>query len=315
MSYAPGPSAALPQLRGLPMVTDGGLETTLVFLEGRDLPHFAAFTLLDTPAGIETLHRYFESYVDIARRHGTGIVLETPTWRANPDWGAALGYDADRLAQANRAAVALLEDVRAANADVSPVVISGCIGPQGDGYGPDTMLGAEDAEAYHAAQIGTFTDAGVDLVTAITMTYAEEADGIVRAARTAGVPVAISFTVETDGRLPSGQSLEDAIAQVDRHTGGPDYYMVNCAHPMHFEHVLDAGAPWLARILGLRANASTKSHAELDEATDLDDGDPAELASAHRRLLATLPHLTVLGGCCGTDTRHVDAIAAAWSTA
>lgn len=196
---------------------------------------------------------------------------------------------------------------------MSPIVLSGCIGPQGDGYEPAGLLSAEQAQAYHSAQIETFADTPADRVTAITMTYAEEAIGITRAARSAAIPVAISFTVETDGRLPSGQALADAIAQVDREAdGGPDYYMLNCAHPTHFERVLEPGAPWLERIRGVRANASTKSHAELDEATELDEGDPRELAAAHERLYQRLPRLSVLGGCCGTDARHVDEAARAW---
>jgi homocysteine S-methyltransferase len=305
---------ALPQLSGEPMLTDGGIETTLIFHDGFDLPLFAAFTLLESGPGRAALRRYFDSYVEVARTHGTGLVLESPTWRANPDWAAQLGYDAGRLDLANRQAIELLVAVRDGHAGtVSPIVISGCVGPQGDGYNPAGLLSAAEAQAYHAAQIRTFARTEADLVTAITMTYAEEAIGIVRAARDAGMPVAISFTLETDGRLPSGEALAVAIGRVDGETGGgPDYYMLNCAHPTHFEHVLEAGAPSLERIRGLRANASTKSHAELDEATELDEGDPHELAAAHDRLRGRLPNLTVLGGCCGTDERHIDAIATTW---
>ena len=123
------------------------------------------------------------------------------------------------------------------------------------------------------------------MVTVLTMTYAEEAIGITRAAVESGLPVVISFTLETDGRLPSGQALGEAIQQVDEDTeSAPAYYMINCAHPTHFEDVLEPGAPWIDRIRGLRANASTKSHAELDEATELDDGDPADLGERHAAL-------------------------------
>jgi S-methylmethionine-dependent homocysteine/selenocysteine methylase len=304
----------LPQLDGGLMITDGGIETTLIFHDGLDLPLFASFVLLDDAAGAAALRRYFDSYAAIAAEHGVGLVLESPTWRANPDWAQQLGYSLDELDRLNRTSIALLEAVRDAHAaDVEPFVISGCVGPRGDGYVAGELMTAEEAEAYHATQISTFAGTAADMVCAITMTYAQEAIGVTRAARANGMPVAISFTLETDGRLPSGQALADAIAQVDDEAdGGPDYYMINCAHPSHFEDVLEPGAPWLDRIRGLRANASRMSHAELDEATELDEGDAVELAAEYRALGARLRSLTVLGGCCGTDHRHVGEICTAW---
>ncbi|MGA5464585.1 homocysteine S-methyltransferase family protein [Mycobacterium sp. NPDC050041] len=311
-----GTRQPLPQLRGTGLfVTDGGLETELVFHDGMDLPSFAAFPLLDVPEQRARLRRYYDGYVDIARRLGAGFVMETPTWRANPDWASLLGYSPEQLDAGNRSAVALAEEIRtAAAAEGITVVVSGCVGPRGDGYDPGTAMTPEDAERYHAVQIGTFADTSADQVTAITMTNAEEAIGIVRAAAAAGIPAAISFTVETDGRLPTGQPLAEAIEQVDAATAaGAAYFMVNCAHPTHFAGALQQDGPW-GRLLGLRANASTKSHAELDEATELDDGDPADLAAQHLLLRDRLPAVAVLGGCCGTDARHVSAICTAWST-
>jgi S-methylmethionine-dependent homocysteine/selenocysteine methylase len=307
----------LPQLGGELLITDGGIETVLIFHEGLDLPHFATFPLLRSEEGTAALRRYFDAYAAIAGDHGVGVVLESPTWRANPDWGHALGYGHDELDQANRAAVALLEDVREAHEpDSSPVVISGCIGPRGDGYAPGATMSADEAEAYHAWQIGVLADTAADMVSAITMTYEEEAIGVTRAAHAAGMPVAISFTLETDGALPSGRPLADAIARVDEETGGgPDYFMINCAHPTHFEDVLEPDAAWTGRIRGLRANASRLSHAELDESTELDEGDPGELAAEYVALRHRLPALTVLGGCCGTDHRHVRQICASWLAA
>ena len=305
---------ALPQLADVPFLTDGGIETTLIFHDGLDLPHFAAYDLLTRDGGVDALRRYFVPYAEIARESGVGIVLETATWRASPDWAERLGHSPVELAELNRRAVALLEDVRATyETETTPVVISGCIGPRGDGYVVGKAMTAEEAEAYHAVQIGVFADTAADLVTAITMTYADEAVGIVRAARAAGMPVVISFTVETDGRLPSGQSLREAIEDVDGRTDGPAaYFMVNCAHPTHFEEILEPGAAWTERIRGLRANASRMSHAELDEAEELDDGDPEELAAEYVALRARLPKLCVLGGCCGTDSRHIGAMSRAW---
>jgi S-methylmethionine-dependent homocysteine/selenocysteine methylase len=251
-------------------------------------------------------------FLELAARSGTGFVLESPTWRASPRWGAAIGHDEAAIERANRDAIALMEELREAAPGDGPVVISGCIGPHDDGYSPAQVLDVAEARAYHGPQVAAFAETAADMVSAITMTYAEEAIGIARAAAAAGIPAAISFTVETDGRLPSGQDLGAAIEQVD---SDPEsevaYYMINCAHPTHFESLLEVDDPWLERVRGVRANASRLSHAELDEATELDDGDPDDLASRYVRLRELMPNLNVLGGCCGTDIRHVERIAAA----
>ena len=303
----------LPQMRNRFFLTDGGLETTLIFREGIDLPDFAAFTLLGSDRGEERLRDYYRSYGEVARRHTAGLVLESATWRASADWGARLGYDAKALVEANRRAVAILEEIRAeVEATETPVVISGCIGPRGDGYTPGNRMSARDAERYHAAQIETLAGTSADLVSAFTLSYAEEAVGIARAARMARLPVVLSFTLETDGRLPTGEPLGQAIDEVDDATSGyPSYYMINCAHPSHFAEVLAGGGSWVGRVRGVRANASRRSHAELDQATELDAGDPMELGSAYADLRRTLPWLAVLGGCCGTDERHAEQIAIA----
>lgn len=303
----------LPQLGDELFLTDGGIETTLIFHEGIDLPHFAAFTLLRDEPGREALRRYFRPYLALAGEHGTGFILESPTWRASRDWAARLGYDERATIEANRTAVALCAELRAAHAGhPRPIVVSGCIGPRGDGYVAGERMSADEAEAFHVLQVEAFAASEADMVTSITMTYAAEAIGIVRAARAVGMPVAISFTVETDGALPSGQPLGEAIAEVDATTeGATAYFMLNCAHPTHFARTLAEGGTWRERIGGLRVNASACSHAELNEATELDVGDPAQLAEEHAALRALLPNLRVLGGCCGTDHRHVDAIARA----
>ena len=300
----------LPQLDDRLFIADSGMETTLIFHDGIELPYFASFVLLDDDAGRARLRDYFARHIEIARAAGTGIVLETPTWRANPDWGAKLGYDAARLAAVNRAAVAQLAELREAlETPATPVVISGNLGPRGDGYVVGRTMSAEAAQAYHAPQVETFAGTAADLVSVFTMTYVEEAIGVVRAAEAAGMPVAVSFTVETDGRLPSGMPLSEAIEAADAATGAyPVYYLINCAHPSHFAHVLEQGGAWRERVRGVRANASKRSHAELDEATELDPGDPDELASDYRALRALLPKLAVVGGCCGTDHRHIGAV-------
>ena len=304
----------LPQLDDALFLTDGGIETTLIYHQGLDLPLFAAFDLLKDEEGTEALRRYYEPYLELAREQGLGFVLESPTWRASPRWARELGYSAEQLDDLNRRAIALMEELRDRyESGGAQIVISGCIGPQDDGYSPTTELTADEARDYHAVQIATFAGTAADMVTPLTLTYADEATGIARAAEQAGLPSAISFTVETDGRLPSGQALGEAIEQVDAETdSAPAYYMINCAHPTHFEAVLDGGAAWTHRIQGLRANASTRSHAELDESEELDEGDPADLGARYAALREALPKLNVLGGCCGTDHRHVAEIRDAW---
>lgn len=300
----------LPQLSTDLFLTDGGIETTLIFREGLDLPDFAAFDLLKHQAGYQAVQKYFQTYATLARTYQVGLILESATWRANPDWGAKLGYSNTTLAELNRKSIALLHDIRQEyETEQSRMAISGCVGPRGDGYVPTDAMTTDEAQHYHQFQIETFRDADADLITAITMNYVEEAIGITRAAQTAEMPVVISFTVETDGKLPTGQRLQDAIQQVDTATNnGPVYYMINCAHPTHFADQLVAGELWLDRIRGLRANASSKSHAELNESENLDDGNPEELGSQYCGLKTKLRNLNVLGGCCGTDDRHVEAI-------
>ncbi|HEX7034024.1 MAG TPA: homocysteine S-methyltransferase family protein [Nitrososphaera sp.] len=302
----------LPQLSGEPFLTDGGIETTLIYREGFELPHFAAFHLLQDDLGIEALRRYYRTYASIAAANKVGFILESPTWRANRDWGIKLGYDREGLANANRRAIDLLIGIREEyENENSRMVISGCIGPRGDGYNPSNMMSVAEAEQYHSEQIKTFAETEADMVSAITMNYPQEAEGIIRAAKREGMPVAISFTVETNGLLPTGQSLESVITALDEVTdSAPVYYMINCAHPTHIEKMLDSGdKSWSDRIRGLRANASSKSHAELDQATELDDGDPVELGRQYGQLVDRLKCLNVLGGCCGTDHRHVQEIA------
>ncbi len=303
----------LPQLSGDLFLTDGGIETTLVFHDGFDLPYFAAFDLMKRAEGRAALKRYFRSYMAVAEELGLGLILESATWRASRDWAEKLGYSTRALAEVNRQSVASLARLRSeAWAEDAPMVVSGCVGPRGDGYDPGQLMTAEAAEAYHAEQVQAFAESEADMVTAITMTNIPEAAGLVWACQAAAMPAVISFTVETDGRLPTGESLKQAIESVDRATGGgPLYYMINCAHPTHFAHVLDSGEPWLRRLCGLRANASCKSHQELDESEVLDEGDPRDLALRFAQLRRRLPHLIVLGGCCGTDHRHIAAIGAA----
>jgi S-methylmethionine-dependent homocysteine/selenocysteine methylase len=308
-----GSRRPLPQLDGHLMLTDSGIETDIIFGAGRDLPAFAVFPLLEDEDGRAILDRYYREHVAVAAEHGLGYVLETPTWRSNPDWGTSLGYTRDGLDDLDRGAVSFLAAIR----DSSPLVfqqmpLSGNLGPRGDGYQVGTVMSAEEAREYHGHQVRVFADAGCDLVSVLTLTYPNEGQGIAQAAKDADVPVVLYFTVETDGRLPDGSSLRQAIETIDDVTDGyVAYYGINCAHPDPIGPAVADGGEWTGRIRAVRANASRMSHAELDEAEVLDDGDPMELAADYVRLRQSLPNATVFGGCCGTDVRHVRAIASA----
>jgi S-methylmethionine-dependent homocysteine/selenocysteine methylase len=294
-------------LRAERYVTDGGMETDLIFHRGWDLPEFASFPLLDSQSGRDELHRYFDGYADVAHAAGAGFLVETATWRANPDHAAAIGYGPDDVVRISRDAVMFALEVADRHRErVADVLVGGVVGPRRDGYVSEAPTAPKDAEEYHRPQLEAFATAGADYAVAYTMTDPGEAIGVVRAARSVGLPVAISFTVETDGLLPSGDTLAAAIAHVDD-MAPPDHFLVNCAHPVHIAAGLDDGR-WTERIVGVRPNSSRLSHAELDAATELDEGDRDELSASHRSIAGMLPSLRIVGGCCGTDARHVAAL-------
>jgi homocysteine S-methyltransferase len=301
---------SLPQLSGKLFLTDSGLETSLIYHQGIDLPHFASFDLMKNVEGRAVIDAYYSKHAALAKHKGLGFVLETPTWRANKDWGAKLGYREGELTAINRACIGHMLDLRARfETASSPMPISGNIGPRGDGYQPDYRMTIKEACAYHARQVQTFAETEADFVSAFTMNYIEEPIGIAHACELAGIPCVISLTVETDAKLANGHTLKEAIDEIDMRTGGyPAYYMINCAHPTHFDNAIAEGEDWVHRIRGLRANSSCKSHAELDASTTLDDGNPVELGAQYRQLRTKMPRMTVLGGCCGTDFRHVEQI-------
>lgn len=300
----------LPQLDNEVFLTDAGLETWLIFLNNTELRDFSAFELVRSDRGRQALSDYYRPFLNLAERHNRGLIIETPTWRASPDWGARLGYQASDLTEINRESVAFLAELRTASNNGKPVIISGNIGPRGDGYDPGRIMSVGESESFHALQIGAFATTEADMIAAVTLTNVPEAIGIVRAAGKADLPCAIGFTVETDGRLPTGQTLASAIAETDSASSTPPvYYMINCAHPDHFIDELENCGDWAKRIRGIRANASRMSHAELDAAEELDDGNPKELAAQYQQLARLLPNLSVVGGCCGTDHRHIEAIA------
>lgn len=317
----PSNSASTAITEGTPIsMTDGGVETVLVFHHGFDLPAFAAFPLLHDPVGRAALRRYYDEFLAHSAETGIPFVFDTATWRANRDWGEQLGYSPAALRTANADAVDFVREAAEARPSAT-ITVNGVLGPRGDGYRVTERMTADEAADYDDAQIEALADAGAERISALTLTYPEEAIGVVRAAHARGVEVVPSFTVETDGRLPDGTTLPDAIARLDDETAGAArFVMLNCAHPSHIEHGLgrglgrgaDARRPEIDRIGGLRFNASMQSHAELDEAEELDDGDPVALGRDAAALRALLPQAQVLGGCCGTDVRHVREIVAAW---
>jgi homocysteine S-methyltransferase len=301
---------ALPQLSGDLFLTDAGVETDLIFNHGIEIREFAAFTLLAKPDGRAAMARYFEGFLTLAKERNAGFILDSATWKAHAHWAKSLGADTAELRAANEDSIRFIADLRARfSSNAKPIVLNAVVGPRGDAYRPEVKIAMEAAEEYFSEQLGWLATTDADMISALTFNQAGEAAGLARAARAVGMPVVISFTVETNGTLPTGQSLADAIAQVDDATGSyPAYYMINCAHPDHFAGALE-GTSWARRIRGVRANASRKTHAELDASTALDAGNPQELAGQYRQLAQRMPWLNVFGGCCGTDLRHVTEIA------
>ncbi|KAG5179319.1 putative homocysteine S-methyltransferase [Tribonema minus] len=300
---------------------DAGLETALVYGDKIALPCFASFTMLKTEAGAKRVESFYRDFCVVAKAHGRNMYLDTVTWRASKDWGDKLGYSAKDLDDVARASVDMIVRLRDEYAsDDTKMITSGAMGPRGDGYVVGATMTQEEAKEYHMQQVRTLASTALDLITVYTMTYAEEAAGLALAAAEVNMPIVISFTVETDGKLPSGATLREAIEAVDAACDSlgpgkrPIGYGINCAHPVHFattlEAAAEAGEPWLHRLHALRANASKKSHAELEKCTTLDCGDDVDLATRYKALLPKLPgHFSVLGGCCGTNAQLAKAIA------
>lgn len=300
----------LPQLSGDFFLTDAGIETDLIFNHGIEIREFAAHTLLPDQDGRDAVAKYLRGFLSLADDFDAGFVLDSQTWKAHMHWADDLAASEQELRQSNEDAIAFISGLRDEfSANSKPIVLNGVIGPRGDAYAPEARLAATEAEDYHSKQIAWLAETNVDMVTALTFTQSDEAIGVVKAAQSVGLPVVISFTVETDGRLPTGQPLDEAITAVDEATHSTAaYFMVNCAHPDHFAHILN-DSPWARRIRGIRCNASRLSHAELDECEVLDDGDPVELANQYKAMTNTMPWLNIFGGCCGSDLRHVAQIA------
>lgn len=299
----------LPHESNYLFITDGGLETTAIYRDGIELPAFSSIHLMRSDRGIKYLENYFSEFVELAKKNNVGLILETPTWRASADWAEQLNATPQELSELTKQAAELLCRIRDKHADANvPMVVAGSLGPRGDGYKSGRMT-ADEAKEYHLPHIEALKDGGADFVSALTLTYPEEAVGVIEASRSVGIPVVVSFTVETDGRLPNGDDYLQTVEKVDKLTDGyVSYFMINCAHPTHFSHIFESDSPVIKRIAGIRANASCKSHEELDNSTTLDIGNPHELGEQIVELRRRNPNLKVLGGCCGTDIRHIHQI-------
>ncbi len=300
----------LPQIKSGIFLVYTGMETDLIFKQGVDLPGFASYPLLESDEGRAWLKSYFSNMIEIGTALDCGVILESPTWVANRDRAGEIGYSPKQLRDLNIRAIELMSEVRKNTADL-PTLLSGNVGPSDDAYAPSDQMSSKQAEDYHAEQIATLAETEVDLISGHTIAYPAEAIGIVRAANQFDLPVIIAFTVETDGHLPTGTPLSEAIAEVDAATDGyASYFMIICAHPEHFQDVL-TGEPWMQRLKGLVVNASRCSHAELDNAEELDSGDPVELGHQLAEIRRMQPQINIVGGCCGTDMRHISQIAKA----
>ncbi len=297
----------LPQLGNDIFACYTGMDTDIIYNRGIALPGFASYPLLSTLEGKNILREYYSNLVELARELNVAAILDSVTWVANRDRGAGLNYSREDLKKFNIEAIELIASVREEKGDL-PTVLCGQIGPRGDGYEPSNLMSTKEAESYHAEQIKIYSNTEADLVSASTICYAEEAAGIVRAADHYDIPVSISFTVETDGRLPTGMPLKEAIEKVDDESNSRAlYFLINCAHPDHFTNILNHES-WMHRLRGVVANASRCSHSELEVAEDLDEGNPYELGSLIGSLRRLYPHFNIVGGCCGTDMRHMKRI-------
>ena len=299
----------LPQLQGRNMTCGGGFETWLQYVDGFTLRHFCAFELLNDERGVACLTDYHRKLVEAAVENGFGVINEGLHYRASRDWGELIGFSKEALEEINIRGIEFYKDfAREYDSPETPMIVGGVIGPRGDAYNVGRTPDAAEAEDYHSEQILTFKKAGADVVTAATFSSIEEATGLARAAKSADMPVVISFFVARGGKLKGGETLEEAISAVDAATeSAPAYYMINCTHPSEFTPGLTDG-DWTRRLGGFMPNAVAMETLDLCKLGHLEDGDPEELGGQMADLARRFPHINVWGGCCGTDGRHIGQI-------
>jgi len=299
------------QRPGVFYLAEGGQETEIMYRHGYDLPEFAMYPLLENPAAMADLKAMYARVLDAAAENGVNTILSGLDYRASPDWGAKLGYSRSALSDALQQCIAFLREVaRPYEGQIDEILIGGIIGPRGDAYALNRTITAEEAEDYHGFQLGVLKSAKVDVVNAMTFNNIPEAVGVARAAAREGLPLGLGFTLTGDNRLKSGSSLKEAIESVDAAAGNakPDYYGINCSHPLEFEPALEPG-DWIKRLRSLRPNASAKDKIDLCKIGHLEDGDPVELGRQMGDLARRYPHIDIWGGCCGTWSPHLGEIA------
>lgn len=305
--------AGFPEHRpGVRYLTEGGQETELMYKHGHELPEFAMYPLLDDARAVADLTTMYERYLEVAAEQGMVALMGGLDYRASPDWAAKLGISPEGLEDFQLRCIGFLRDVaRPFAGQVPEILFAGIVGPRGDAYGREHTMGADEAEDYHSVQLRTLREAGVDLVSAMTFNSVPEAVGLARAAAAAGLPLSLSFVVDTSGRLRTGPTLRKAIEAVDEQAGDarPDFFGINCAHPLEFEPALYPAGDWLRRLRSLRPNASAADKISLCQIGHLEAGDPGELGRQMGALAGRLPHVDVWGGCCGTWDDHLRAIA------
>lgn len=299
-----------PRLDDRIYITEGGIETEILYKWGFELPEFSMYPLLDNADAMKTIHAMFDRVFAAAAAHDAGIVLAGLDYRASPDWAEKIGYSRDQLDAFIHRNIAFLKGRREAHADrVRDVYIAATCGPRGDAYGTGGTITEDEAEAYHAFQIAASKAAGADLVIGITFNNIPESIGFVRAAQDVGIPVGISLTLTPEGVMRSGPSLQQAVEEIDAATdGAAAWFGTNCAHPVEFEPALNGGA-WTDRLRYVRPNASKMDKIALCKLGHLEDGDPEELGGQMADLKRRFPQADILGGCCGTDERHLGEIA------
>ena len=302
-----------PLLPGLRYLAEGGQETELMYGHGFDLPEFALFPLLDNPAAAAKLTAMYRAVLDVAVRHRLGVLLGGLDYRASPDWAERLGFDAAQLAEYQIRSIDFLRQVSQPYRKRLPhILVAGCVGPQGDAYHRNEAVTETSAQAYHSTQMANLAAADVDVVEAMTFTSAEEAIGVIRAARAHDLPIVVSFMIDSAGAADGSWSFRKMIETVDSATDGYAlFYGINCSHPVEFEPQLAEPGEWLDRIGLLRPNASAKDKTELCQIGHLERGDPADLALRMERLAERMPDVRIWGGCCGTWDEHLERIAAA----
>ena len=292
-------------------LTEGGQETEIMYRHGHDLPEFAMFALLDRPEARDDLRAMFTRYLETAAVNGFVPLMGGVDYRLSPDWGQLIGYSPAVLQDMQLRAIDLLREVaRPFRAQVPEILFAGIVGPRGDAYQLNRDITEAEAEDYHSAQVGWLKMAGVDLVSALTFNNVPEAVGLSRAAARAGLPVSVSFTLDSTHRLRSGPSLREAIEAADAALGAdrPDFYGVNCSHPYEFLPALEPG-DWVLRLRALRPNAAMMDKISLCSLGHLEEGDWHELGHLMGDLARRYPHLDVWGGCCGTWDKHLNEIA------